>query len=440
MDANELLATEDGDQVSTEASSESEDTKEIVDAETVEDIAEAAPPDSLAQPLQVNIPENIDFDMTVDMKKVVYEKIVVENIHGHMKMKDGIAHLDNLNLEVIDGTVNTSGTVDTRGEFAEVDVLLDMKDVDIPSSYETFVTVERLAPMARFCKGTANAKMQYQSLLDGSFSPLYESINAKGRVFTSGLEIYNLNTFVRLSELLKNEKFRNMAPDEVNIGLTVNDGRVMVDPFDLDFDDSKITVSGSHGIDLTMDYLFDMNIAKSDLGGGANELMNGIAALAAGAGFKIPESEYVKVKATIKGTFNEPKISTDLRGNLKTSGETVKAAVQEKVSEEVEKVEEKVREEASENAEKIISDAEAEAERLIEEARKAGEKLIQEAEVQGERLIKEAGTNPIKKIAANRAAEELNNQAKKQSENLVKEAQVKAEDMIEKARTEAAKL
>ena len=80
-----------------------------------------------------------------------------------------------------------------------------------------------------------------------------------------------------------------------------------------------------------MDYLLDMNIAKSDLGGGANELMNGISALAVGAGFQIPESDYVKVKATITGTFNDPKISTDLSGNLKSSGETVKTAVEQRV-------------------------------------------------------------------------------------------------------------
>ncbi len=302
FDANELMSNEDGDQGPEEIS---EGAEEEAGADPV--LVEAAPPDSLAQPLQVKIPADINFNMTLDMKRVLYDNIVLENIQGDIRVKESIAYLDKLNLEVIEGSVVTSGKVDTRGDFAEVDVVLDMKDIDIPSSYETFITVERLAPMARYCKGTANVLMTYQSLLDGSFSPLYESINAKGRVSTQGLQIYNLKSFVRLSELLKNEKFRNMAPDEVNLGLSVKDGRVMVDPFDLNFDDSKITVSGSHGIDLTMDYLLDMNIAKSDLGGGANELMKGVTALATGAGFRIPESEYVKVTAKIKGTFNAPK-------------------------------------------------------------------------------------------------------------------------------------
>ncbi len=428
FDANEVMPEETENSLNEQADSQSETEYET------------APPDSLAIPSQMKIPENIDFKMNLNMKKVTYDQIEVENIAGILRVNDGVAYLDDLTMAVIEGDVGIRGTVDTRGDFAEADVRLDMKGVDIPSSYETFVTVERLAPMAKYCKGTANADIQFQSLLDASFSPLYESINAKGRVFTRGLQIHNFNSFVKLSELLKNEKFRNMAPDEVDLELAVQDGRVNVAPFDMNFDDSKITASGSHGIDLTMDYLLDMKIAKGDLGEGANELMNGINALASGAGFHLPESDFVKVKAKITGTFRDPKISTDLSGNLRSTSETVKTAAKERVIEEVEKVEEQVRDEAGERANKIISEAEDEGKRLIDEAQRAGENLVKEAQVQGDKLIKEAGSNPLKKIAAKKAAEELNRQAKKQSENLVKEAESKANKIVEKARTEAEKI
>jgi vacuolar-type H+-ATPase subunit H len=294
--------------------------------------------------------------------------------------------------------------------------------------------------MAKYCKGSANVEMEYNSFLDASFHPLYESMQAKGKVYTRDLQIHNLNTFVKLSELLKNEKFRDMAPDEVNIGLTVRDGRVNVAPFDMNFDQSKITVSGSHGIDLTMDYLMDMDIAKRDLGDGINDMMKGITALAATAGIQVAESDHVNVKANITGTFNDPKVTTDLRGNLKSGTTAIKDVVQEKVIEEVEQVEEKVREEAGEKASEIIEQAEREADRLLAEARSAGENLVKEAEVQGEKLIEEAGSNPIKQIAARRTAEELKKQAEKQSENLVLEAQKKADEILKKASEEAERI
>lgn len=398
------------------------------------------PADSLLEPVSFRIPENIDFRMKLDMKKVIYTNIVVENILGAMEVTGGIARLDRLGMDILQGSVNTSGVVDTRGPYPDVDVVLDINRVDIPSAYEKFVTVERLVPMAKYCMGTASVRAKYQSLLDAGFSPLFSTIHAEGRVFTRGLKIYNLKSFVRLSELLKNEKFRNMAPDEVDLQFTVLGGRVMVDPFDLNFDNSRITVSGSHGIDRTLDYHLDMNIAKADLGEGAAEMMQGITALAAGAGLNIPQSDMVKVKARIRGTFGDPEITTDLSENIIRGGETIRATVEEKAREKVEEVEEDVRQKAGEQAEQMISEAEKEAERLIEESREAGDRLVKEAEAQGEKLIEEAGGNPLRKMAAEKAAQELRDQAVRQSENMVRQAEEKAARIVEKARKEAERL
>ena len=378
--------------------------------------------------------------MSIDVRRVEYEDIVIENMTGFIKLIGGVAGLERLQMDVIEGRVTSSGWVDTRGEFAEVDFFVEMKDVDITSAYETFVSVEKMAPMAKFARGRANIDMEYHSLMDNTFTPLYESIDAKGHAYTKGLQFFKLDEFLPLGEMLKNEKFNEMAPDEVSLGFTVREGRIIFNPFDMNVDNSTITVSGSHGIDLTMDYDLNMLIAKSDLGSGANELIQGMTLLAAGAGLKIPQSDYIKVGATLGGTFNHPKMTTDLSANLKSSGETVKAVVEEKITKEIEKVEEQVRDEAGEEAEKLIADAEKEAARLVEEARKAGEMLVKEAEVQGEKLIEEAGSNPLKQVAARTASSELVRQAEKQSTNLVSEAEQKGAELIQKAREEADKI
>lgn len=419
------------------------DANELISEEesaVVSDTIVPVPPDSLAEPARVRIPENIDVAMTLDMGRVEYKKIIIQNIQGKMQVVEGVAGLQQLKMEMIDGSLIASGWVDTRGEFAETDVSLVMKEVDIASAYETFVTLERLVPMVKFCSGKANIDMEYHSLLDNSFAPLYQSVDAKGHALTSGLQFSKLEDFIPLSEVLKNEKFSEMAPDEVSVGFTIRDGRIEFNPFTMNMYSSRMTVSGSHGIDLTMDYKLDMNIAKTDLGTGANQMMQGMTALAAGAGLKMPQSDYLKVIVNIKGTFNHPKITTDLSGSLKSAGETVQAAVEEKITEELEKVEEQVREETSEQAEKIISDAEKEAALLVEDARKAGEQLVKEAGIQGDKLIKEAGNNPLKQVAARTASNELKRQAETQSENLVNEAEIKAAEIIQKARDEAEKI
>ncbi|MFO7668441.1 MAG: AsmA-like C-terminal region-containing protein [Bacteroidales bacterium] len=419
----------DADELMTETEEVTADSAEIA-AETV--------PDSIYNPSQVKIPENIDFVMDLDLRKLIYDDILMENVSGKVIVSEGVANLDGLKLDMIGGRVNLTGSVDTRKEFAVADLFLDMLDVDIPTAYSKFVTVEKLAPMARYCKGSANLKLEYNSLLDASFSPLYETINASGRLFTRDLQIYNTNTFVRLSELLKSEKFREMTPDDMNIKFRIEGGKVIVDPFDISYENSIITVSGLHGIDMSLDYLMDIKIAKSDLGKGAGEIMDGLSALALSSGITIPQSDYIKIRAMIKGTFEDPKITTDLSGNLASGKAEVKKIIEERVAEEVKKVEEEVREEASQKAEEILKQAEDEAARIMDEARKAGDQLVREAGLQGEKLVKEAGNNPVKKIAARQAADELVRQAEKQSGNLIRDAQVKADEVLVKARAEAA--
>ena len=378
------------------------------------------PTDTLYQPDQFKIPENIDFLLEVDIQKLIYDDIPMERMSGEVRFREGVAYMSGLELDMIGGHVKVKGNLDTRGELTTTDFTLDITGMDVPSAYSTFVTVERLAPMAKYCKGDANMIMDFSSRLDASLSPLYETINASGRIFTKDLQIYNMSSFVRLSELLKNEKFREMAPDDMNIKFRVKEGKVLVDPFDVSFGKSKMTVSGLHGLDMTLDYLLDMKIAKADMGKGAGEVLDGVSAMALSAGFKIPATDFVKIKAMIRGTFQDPQITTDLSDNLSSGKAEVRKMVEERVTEEVQKVEEEIREEASKKADEILKQAEEEVAVIMEEARKTGEQLVREAEKQGENLVKEAGSNPLKKAAAKKAADELLRQANKQSENLIR--------------------
>ncbi len=413
-----------------------------------EDDVVEVPVDSLAVPPAVFIPENIAFNMILDLKELLYDNSLVENITGKVEVREGVARLSGLSMNMLKGIVSVEGEVDTREEFIRADVRLDMTGIDIPTSYETFMTIKILAPVAQYCEGTANAAIGLTTLLDASFNPLYESLNANGHLYARNLKVEQPASFEKLGSMLKIEKFKTLELDGADIRFTILGGRVIVEPFDINFDRSKIIASGSHGIDQTLDYLLDMRIAKSDMGVAANEMMNSISALAAGAGFTVPQSDYIKVKANITGTFKDPKVSTDLRGNLTGEDGIVKAAVKEavkeKITEEVERakdeVKEEVREEMTVRAAQLIENAEAEKIRLVKEARKAGGKLVKEAEDKSEDLIKEAGSNPLRQIAAKKTAEELVKQAEKQSARLIEEAENKGDTIVARAREEAARL
>lgn len=424
IDANELLPAAD-----TAARDEEQGPGE--DAQQAADSTVTSP--------GLKIPENIAFDLRLDLKEVRYEEILVENVKGSARLREGKAHLDGLSLDIIKGSVQLTGTVDTRPDLTLADVDLDIRDLDIPTAYETFVTVEKLAPMARYCRGGANISLDLKTSLDASFSPVYESLQASGRIFTRDVEFYNMRSFVTLSELFKNEKFRETSPDNLDIRFRIRDGRVMVDPFRISVENSAMVLRGSHGIDMSLDYMLDMNIATVDLGAEARNMILGLNALAAGAGINRPLPEFVKVKAGITGTFQEPRVTPDFGGSLATGKESIKDAVEEKAKEEIRKVEAEVREDVSRKAEEILAEAEEQAGKIMAEARRTGDQLVSEAEKQGQKLVEEAD-NPLKKIAAREGARELVRQAEKKRGEILQEAQERSDKMLEDARKKAGEL
>ena len=77
FDANELMP---------------ENTQGVEDAGTTEDTGveiAVAPPDSLALPIQVRIPENLDFKLSLDMKNVIYDQVELSNLEGDLWSRKG---------------------------------------------------------------------------------------------------------------------------------------------------------------------------------------------------------------------------------------------------------------------------------------------------------------------------------------------------------------
>ena len=54
------------------------------------------------------VPKNIDFELNTDIKKVIFDNMVFENIVGKAEVKDQHIYLENLQLGTMDAQVNTS--------------------------------------------------------------------------------------------------------------------------------------------------------------------------------------------------------------------------------------------------------------------------------------------------------------------------------------------
>jgi len=399
-----------------------------------EETAQNAPVDTTAMSV-VEIPKNVDFSMNAKINHIYYDKMDISNLNGKLVVKDGKVNMDNVNMNMLEGSLNVSGEYNTQN-LKKPTVAFDMnvKGFDIPTTIKSFSMISKIAPSAKEIKGKVSTQFTMTATLDTTMSPVLKSINAKGKLQSDNIGFTNSKVFGKVADILKNDALRNPEMKDVNLSFSVKDGRIYIEPFDSKLAGMKMRIGGDMGLDQSLNFKAKMSIPRTNLGG-LNDLADNLLSKAASKGLNIKVSDVINLNLKIGGTATSPEVKPDWGGgdNDESTGST-KESVKETVKETI-----KVK--TKEEAEKLIADAEKEAVRLHDEAVALGDKIRKEAKENADKLEAEGNKKGgFAAVAAKTAAKELKKEADKSAIKLVKEADAKGKELIEKAKLEAGKL
>ncbi|MDR0871897.1 MAG: AsmA family protein [Prevotellaceae bacterium] len=370
----------------------------------------------------IEVPKNISFKLNANIKKVTFDNIVLDNVKGIIRTENGKLSFNNIAMNAFGGAMNADGFYSTEDPTnPNVDMKLKISDVLYTEIYKQMDMVKQLAPIFENMSGKFSLDFDFVSQLDNTMSPVYNSINGNGVLTSKDLSVSNLKALDALSGALKNDKLKTLSAKDVKIKFTVKDGRVATEPFDIKTPYADLQVSGSTGLDQTIDYKTDIVLPQS--------LLNGV---------KLPENVKdikMKVTANIGGTFTKPTVklgAAETLGNLK---DLAKEELKSKVNEGIDKL----LAEAQKQKAALISVAQKQGDNLRSLAQQQGDNLVAEAKKQSDALVAKA-SNPIAKVAAQKSGEALVKEAQKKANDLNKEADNQANKLINSANEQGDKL
>jgi vacuolar-type H+-ATPase subunit E/Vma4 len=397
----------------------------------------------------VEVPANIHFTMASTFGELIYDNIVMQNVSGRIEVADQKITLNNLSMNLLDGEMVVNGHYSTvNPQQPEVDFNLNLKEVDIQKAYNTFGMMEKYAPIAEKTSGKFSTKMDFKTTLDETMMPVYESIAGNGELSTSTIQIQNVNSLTKIADALKMDKLKSMDISKILLTFKIIDGKLLVDPFDIKYNDYNANIGGWTALDQTIDYKMDLAIPRAEFGSAANDMLNSLVNQANQQGTNFSLGETVNIGILIGGTLTDPEIKTA----LKESGKTLVEDVKEQIKEEIEKKKEEITQEARERAQKILDDADKQAQKLVSEAEKqaaqvrknaadAAQKLRAEADTQAKKVEAEGKKKGfLAEAAAKESAKKIRQEADKQANNLTNEADKQANDMVNKAKQQADKI
>ena len=367
LDLNEIMDALPGDAADTP------DVEEETAADAAADAATA-----------FEIPKNLNLSLNTELNKVLFAKMTFDRIRGEMRMADGTLSLNGLSLGAFGGKVSASGSYSTASDPSHPSLKLDadFADASFQQTFEQLEMVQQLVPIFAKTGGNYSLSLDLQTTLDAQMSPDLQSLNASGEIRSENINIQNIAAFDALADALGNDKLRKIEARDVTIRFAIRDGRITTQPFDLKIGDVGVNLSGSTGLDQTIDYQAKVSIP----GGGVLQT----------------------VGVNIGGTFTSPKVTLGVK-------EAVEEAVTNVVNEQIQKLT---------GSESLSEEIAKQAENLRAEARNAGAKLVEAAETQRDKLVEEASKKgALAKLAAQKAGDKLVEEAEKQAANLEAEAE-----------------
>lgn len=398
------------------------------------------------------VPDNIDFALNTSINKLRYNNMDFKDINGKVSLKEEVASLDNLTMKAIGGTVGLHGSYDTQDhETPKLDFGYKLQEIDIQTLAKNFITVEKLAPIAKYATGKISSNLDMKSDLTPSFEPILSSLSSIGDLTSNAIKISNVKLFDKIEKVTKLDNFNNQTLQNFKTKFSVQDGKVTMLPFNTKIDGMNTNISGYTTLDQQMNYTFKVDVPKEKIPASmVKEVESAMSKLNA----LVPKLDIGKLPAIIPvnilatGDVKDPKITTDFKeAILKATGDfkdnlinSVTETVKDTVKAIIDNTVKDAKEEIEKQKQKIISDAQKEADKLVAEAKVAADKIRAEAKKQGDALIAEAGSNPIKKKTAEVTAKKLNDEAEKKAQKVEAEAQAKADDIMRKARERADKL
>ncbi|MGD2071242.1 MAG: AsmA-like C-terminal region-containing protein, partial [Gemmatimonadota bacterium] len=291
----------------------------------------------------IPVPAGIDLALDGTVTRLTFAGLDMAEARGSLQLKDRRLTLDDFTMRTLGGRVDASGfyeTGDPRKPTFGMSVALD--SLDIAGTAAALQTVRMLAPVARFARGAFSAELDLAGALGEGMAPLLDALNGRGSLVTTTLAVEGFPALARLAEALSLPRLANPTFNAVRSYIEVRDGRLHVRPFQVGLGDLRMAVSGSNGVDQTLDYELTLALPRSALGEGADQAMRALIAKAGRSGLDLEGADSVEVRVGLTGTVTDPSVQTDFRGMITSAGDEVRTSAGRAVAQRVTSVEERV--------------------------------------------------------------------------------------------------
>jgi hypothetical protein len=276
----------------------------------------------------IQVPQNIDFVLKSGIKTVRLMDLTMNNARGDIIVRDGIANLSGLTFDLLGGAFSVSGSYNTKDlEHPKYDFGLKIEHLALAQAASAFTLVKTFAPVAGLMSGDFSTDFKISGEFLQNLMPNLTTVNGEGLVRVAQASLKESQLVSGITSLTKLDNTNEVKLKDVLMSAHIKEGRLHVKPFNVKFGDYSTAVSGSTGIDGSINYNLKMDVPAGKLGTQFNSFITQY------TGGKQDPNAMIPVNIDLAGTFLSPQPKL----NMTEQKQQVEQAVTTAVKQEAEK-------------------------------------------------------------------------------------------------------
>jgi uncharacterized protein involved in outer membrane biogenesis len=272
----------------------------------------------------IPVPTNIDFILHSDIKTVKMMDYTITNATGDVIVKDGVANLNGMKFNMLGGSFVVSGSYNTRDiNHPKYDFALKIDNLQIQQAASSFSIIKTYAPIAGLVNGSFGTDFKISGELGQDMMPKMGTVNGAGLIKVAQAALTQSKLVSGITSLTKLDDADQVTLKDVLMSATITDGRLSVKPFDVKFGSYTTSISGSTGLDGSINYTLKMNVPAGKLGSQLQGFIN------QNTGANNPTSE-IPITIGLGGTYKDPKTSLIAQEQKQQMKEAITNVAEEK--------------------------------------------------------------------------------------------------------------
>ena len=196
------------------------------------------------------IPDKFDLELTANAQKVYFDKLILENAGGSLKINDNKLTMQQTGFNLIGCHVVMNGSyqaVDTQN--AHFDYKIKASDFNIKRAYNEIDVFRKMASAAEKAQGIVSLDYQLRGRLNGNMNPVYPSLTGGGILSVKDVKVRGLKMFSAVSKQTGTESMKNPDVSKVDIKTTIKNNIMTVERFKFKFAGFRPRIEGTTSLD-----------------------------------------------------------------------------------------------------------------------------------------------------------------------------------------------